>query len=84
MAMTEIKIEVKKSTTKSVLIKNGIYMATFVVTNDRILLYKNDVLEDVLGICGLPARLKTQMSLDESNYRDLKKVKKMTIEVELE
>jgi len=81
--MTELKIKIKNDKAEPE-VKSGLYLATFFKKDDRILVYNLDILEDVLSIMGSPPKLIVQRKPHEGNYTDIRKIKKMTIEVELE
>jgi len=64
--------------------KNGAYLAKFSREDDRILLYKDNFLVVVLETKPWNSILNAQLDQTSSNYKNLKKIKKMMIEVELE
>lgn len=83
MTKLEVKIKNPHLITKT-LSKNGAYLAKFFNEDDRILIYKNGYLTGVIECKSWQNIFTLQLDQKSENYSNLKKIKNMAIEVELE
>lgn len=85
MAMTELKVKIKNpQLIPKVKGKDGAYLAKFFIENDRILIYRAGRLTGVIECKSFRNIFALQLDQNSENYSNLKKIKNMTIEVELE
>jgi len=81
--MTKFEVEITKSKkVNKIKGKYGAYLATFTTEDDRILLYNNDILQKIINTDS-----ENEIWIQEAqavHYTNLKKIKKIKMEIELE